>query len=31
MLFIRHSVTGTLQCRTNRAAIALNPKLHVHN
>ena len=31
MLFIRHSVTGALQCRTNRAAIALNPKLHVHN
>ena len=31
MLFIRHSATGALQCRTNRAAIALNPKLHVHN
>ena len=31
MLFIRHSQTGTVQCRTNRAAIALNPRLHAHN
>ena len=31
MLFIRHSASGAVQCRTNRAAIALNPKLHVHN
>ncbi len=31
MLFIRHSGSGAVQCRTNRAAIALNPKLHVHN
>ena len=31
MLFIRHSETGAVQCRTNRAAIALNPRLHAHN
>ena len=31
MLFIRHSQTGTVQCRTNRAAIELNAKLHAHN
>lgn len=31
MLFIRHSATGAVQCRTNRAAIALNPRLHAHN
>ena len=31
MLFIRHSQTGAVQCRTNRAAIELNAKLHAHN
>ena len=31
MLFIRHSQTGAVQCRTNRAAIELNEKLHAHN
>ena len=31
MLFIRNSRTGAVECRTNRAAIALNPELHAHN
>lgn len=31
MLFIRHSQTGTVQCRTNRRAIELNTRLHEHN
>ena len=31
MLFIRHSQTGTVQCRTNRRAIELNTRLHAHN
>ncbi len=31
MLFIRHSQTGTVQCRTNRRAIKLNTRLHEHN
>ncbi len=31
MLFIRHSETGEVQCRTNRNAIALNEQLHAHN
>ena len=31
MLFIRHSQTGTVQCRTNRRAIELNARLHAHN
>ncbi len=31
MLFIRHSETGEVQCRTNRGAIALNEQLHAHN
>ena len=31
MLFIRHSQTGTVQCRTNRRAIELNARLHEHN
>ena len=31
MLFIRHSQTGQVQCRTNKAAIELNEKLHAHN
>jgi 2,3,4,5-tetrahydropyridine-2,6-dicarboxylate N-succinyltransferase len=31
MLFIRNSRTGTVQCRTNRAAIELNAQLHAHN
>ncbi|MDE0055859.1 MAG: DapH/DapD/GlmU-related protein [Gammaproteobacteria bacterium] len=31
MLFIRHSQTGKVQCRTNRRAIELNVRLHAHN
>ena len=31
MLFIRHSQTGMVQCRTNRRAIELNARLHAHN
>ncbi len=31
MLFIRHSQTGKVQCRTNRRAIELNARLHAHN
>ena len=31
MLFIRHSQTGTVQCRSNRRAIELNARLHEHN
>jgi 2,3,4,5-tetrahydropyridine-2-carboxylate N-succinyltransferase len=31
MLFVRHSQTGSVQCRTNRAAIELNEKLHANN
>lgn len=30
-LFIRHSATGRVECRTNRRAIALNAELHAHN
>ncbi|WP_106478958.1 2,3,4,5-tetrahydropyridine-2,6-dicarboxylate N-succinyltransferase [Phytohalomonas tamaricis] len=29
--FIRHSITGRLECRTNKSAIALNEALHAHN
>lgn len=31
LLFIRHSATGQIQCRTNRSAIELNDTLHAHN
>lgn len=31
MLFIRHSVTGRVECRTNKQAIALNAALHANN
>lgn len=31
LLFIRHSVTGRLECRTNKSAVALNESLHAHN
>lgn len=31
LLFIRHSATGEVQCRTNRSAIELNNALHAHN
>lgn len=31
LLFIRHSITGAIQCRTNKSAIALNDELHSHN
>ena len=30
-LFIRNSLTGEVQCRTNKKAIALNDQLHAHN
>ena len=31
LLFIRHSTTGQIQCRTNRSSIELNDALHDHN
>ncbi|MBL6686966.1 MAG: 2,3,4,5-tetrahydropyridine-2,6-dicarboxylate N-succinyltransferase [Pseudomonadales bacterium] len=31
LLFIRHSQTGEVQCRTNQNAIKLNDMLHTHN
>jgi 2,3,4,5-tetrahydropyridine-2-carboxylate N-succinyltransferase len=31
LLFIRHSQTGEVQCRTNQHAIKLNDLLHAHN
>ena len=31
MLFIRNSLTGAVECRTNSKAIQLNPALHTHN
>lgn len=31
MLFIRNSQNGTVECRTNKKAIALNEALHSHN
>jgi 2,3,4,5-tetrahydropyridine-2-carboxylate N-succinyltransferase len=31
LLFIRNSITGAIQCRTNKSAIALNDELHSHN
>jgi len=31
LLFIRHSSTGEVQCKTNRSAIELNDALHAHN
>lgn len=31
LLFRRNSITGALQCLTNRSAIALNEALHSHN
>ncbi|MCB1739133.1 MAG: 2,3,4,5-tetrahydropyridine-2,6-dicarboxylate N-succinyltransferase [Gammaproteobacteria bacterium] len=31
MLFIRNSVSGRVECRTNRRAIELNEALHKHN
>ncbi|MEJ2130929.1 MAG: DapH/DapD/GlmU-related protein [Gammaproteobacteria bacterium] len=31
LLFIRNGLTGTVECRTNRSAIALNEALHAHN
>ena len=31
MLFIRNSLSGVLECRTNRNAISLNPLLHDNN
>jgi len=31
LLFIRNSVTGAIECRTNKTAIALNEELHANN
>lgn len=31
LLFIRHSQSGKVICKTNRSAIALNEELHAHN
>ncbi|WFF41881.1 2,3,4,5-tetrahydropyridine-2,6-dicarboxylate N-succinyltransferase [Salinicola endophyticus] len=31
LLFVRHSVSGRLECRTNKSAVALNEALHAHN
>ena len=31
MLFIRNSLSGVVECRTNRNAISLNPLLHDNN
>ena len=31
LLFIRNGDSGRIECRTNRAAIALNEQLHAHN
>ena len=31
LLFIRHSISGAIQCRSNKSAIALNEELHAHN
>jgi 2,3,4,5-tetrahydropyridine-2-carboxylate N-succinyltransferase len=31
MLFISNSMTGRIECRTNRKAIELNEQLHAHN
>jgi 2,3,4,5-tetrahydropyridine-2-carboxylate N-succinyltransferase len=31
MLFIRNSLTGQVECRTNKKAISLNDSLHAHN
>lgn len=31
LLFLRHSQTGRLECRTNKSAVALNEALHAHN
>ena len=31
MLFIRNSLTGVVECRTNSKAIQMNPVLHSHN
>ena len=31
LLFIRNSLTGAVQCRTNKSAVALNEELHANN
>jgi 2,3,4,5-tetrahydropyridine-2-carboxylate N-succinyltransferase len=31
LLFLQHSVSGRIECRTNRSAIELNDALHAHN
>ncbi len=31
LLFRRNSVSGAVQCQTNKTAVALNEELHKHN
>ncbi len=31
LLFRRNSITGAVECKTNRSAVALNEELHAHN
>lgn len=31
LLFRRNSLTGTVECKTNKTAVALNEELHAHN
>ena len=31
LLFRRNSLTGAIECRTNKSAIELNEELHAHN
>lgn len=31
LLFLQHSVSGRIECRTNKSAIELNADLHAHN
>jgi 2,3,4,5-tetrahydropyridine-2-carboxylate N-succinyltransferase len=31
MLFRRNSLTGAVECLTNKSAIELNDELHAHN
>jgi len=31
LLFIRNSVTGAVECRTNKSSVELNSELHSHN
>jgi 2,3,4,5-tetrahydropyridine-2-carboxylate N-succinyltransferase len=31
LLFRRNSLSGAVECKTNKSAIALNEELHAHN